>query len=107
MYIKEVKWNSSEKKIARTAFDKSYQNEIEEIKKAIMEKAEILEKASDVWSLHDYLSKRREEIDRKYDYRYSQLLRVFPILISQNYISENDLLGLSDEKLAIIKRFSN
>ncbi len=104
MRIDEIKWDSSEKKIARVAFDKAYQNEIEEIKNAIKEKAEILEKASDVWSLHDYLSKRRKDIDRKYDYRYSQLLFVFRTLISQNYISVNDLSGLSEEKISIIQK---
>ncbi len=64
-----------------------------------------LEKAADVWSLHDFLSKRRKDIDRKYDYRYSQLLNIFTILISQEYISESDLLGLSEDKLTIIQRF--
>jgi len=104
MYSNEIKWSSSEKKIARDAFDKAYQNEIEEIENAIKEKVKKLEMASDIWSLHDYLTKRRKEIDRKYDYRYSQLLFVFRTLISQNYISVNDLSGLSEEKISIIQK---
>lgn len=105
MSIDEIKWNSSEKKNARTAFDKAYKNEIDEIKSTIKEKAENIENASDVWSLHDYLSSRRKEIDEKYDYRYSQLLFIFPTLISQNYISVKDLSGLSEEKISIIQKF--
>ncbi len=104
MSIDEIKWSSSEKKIARTAFDKAYKNEIEEIKNTIKEKTKNIENASDLWSLHNYLSKRRKEIDRKYDYRYSQLLFIFSTLISHNYISESDLLGFSEEKIAIIQR---
>lgn len=104
MSIDEIKWSSSEKKIARTAFDKAYKNEIEEIKNTIKDKTKNLENASDVWSLHNYLSKRRTEIDRKYDYRYSKLLFIFPTLISQYYISGSDLLGFSEEKIAIIQR---
>jgi len=34
-----------------------------------------IKKSSDLWNLEHYLTQRRKEIDRKYDYRYSQLTR--------------------------------
>jgi Photoprotection regulator fluorescence recovery protein len=80
---------------------------MEEISNTIKEKVRKLENPSDIWSLHDYLSSQRKNVDRKYDYRYSQLLYIFPTLISQNYISESDLLGLSEEKMVIIQRLQN
>ena len=46
----------------------------------------------------------RAEIDAKYDYRYSQLIIVFGALLRQQRIQEDDLLGLSEEKLASIRR---
>jgi hypothetical protein len=32
-----------------------------------------IKKPADVWELEYYLTERRKEINRKYDYRYSQL----------------------------------
>ena len=34
-----------------------------------------IQQSSDLWDLEHYLTERRKEIDRKYDYRYSQLRR--------------------------------
>ena len=31
-----------------------------------------IQQSSDLWDLEHYLTQRRKEIDRKYDYRYSQ-----------------------------------
>ena len=36
-----------------------------------------IKEPSDLWELEDYLTQRRKEIDRKYNYRYSQLTQVF------------------------------
>jgi hypothetical protein len=32
-----------------------------------------IKEPTDVWELEHYLTERRKQIDRKYDYRYSQL----------------------------------
>jgi len=39
-----------------------------------------IQQSSDLWDLEHYLTQRRKEIDRKYDYRYSQLTHVLGIL---------------------------
>jgi hypothetical protein len=53
--------------------------------------------------LEHYLTQRRKEIDRKYDYRYSQLTDVFARLLYENRLSEEDLRGLHEDKLESIR----
>jgi Photoprotection regulator fluorescence recovery protein len=57
-----------------------------------------------IWDLHDYLSKKRREIDSKYDYRYSVLLMVFARLVYEGWLTEDDLSGIGSEKFDIIMR---
>lgn len=106
MSIYDLQWDSEEKKVARTAFNKAYQNEILEIKKLLLEKITNLKDVNDLWTIHDYLSEQRETIDKKYDYRYSQLILVLSQLIKQGYIKEEDIVGLSEDKIEIIKKLS-
>lgn len=53
-----------------------------------------IEHPSDVWDLEQHLTQRRIEIDRKYDYRYSQLTHVFGRLLHESRVSEEVLRGL-------------
>jgi predicted transcriptional regulator len=59
-----------------------------------------------LWRLLEYLTKIREEIDKKYDYRYSVLPFVFARLVQEGWITQEDLAGLSDEKLTEIRRIA-
>lgn len=61
----------------------------------------------DIWKLHDYLTEKRNETDQKYDYRYSVLLSVFGQLMCEGWIKQEDLAGLSDEKLQEIRRIAD
>jgi Photoprotection regulator fluorescence recovery protein len=61
-----------------------------------------IEDASGLWDLESWLTQRRLEIDRKYDYRYSVLPFVFATLLQQGRITENDLQGLHTEKIELI-----
>ena len=92
-----LKWTKQEKKIARIAFDKAYQKECQQIISEI--KNTNLEKPEDLWDLCNILNDRRNEIDKIYDYRYSQLIHVFALLIKRDFLRLNDLEGLSDEQL--------
>ena len=65
--------------------------------------ADGIQKSSDLWELEHYLTERRKEIDRKYDYRYSQLTHVFGRLWYENRLSEEDLRGLREDKLKSIR----
>jgi hypothetical protein len=52
------------------------------------------------------LTAQRKMIDRQYDYRYSMLIMVFGNLIRERRLTEQELEGLSEEKLEYIRRYS-
>ena len=54
-------------------------------------------------ALEEYLTQRRKEIDRKYDYRYSHLTQVFGRLLYETRVSEEELRGFSEDKLKTIR----
>ena len=65
-----------------------------------------IQQSSDLWDLEHYLTKRRKEIDRRYDDRYSQLTQVFGRLLHEGRVSEEELRGLRDDKLKSIRSFA-
>jgi hypothetical protein len=99
----EPTWSKSEKAIARTAFDAALGRELHEVIQEAKRMAYGIQKSSDLWELEHYLTERRKEIDRKYDYRYSQLTHVFGRLWYENRLSEEDLRGLREDKLKSIR----
>lgn len=99
----EFKWNQREKTIARAAFDKAFKNECNHIIATLKEQLNNISEPKEVWRLEDYLSEKREEIDQKYDYRYSVLIRVFGILVGEGWIEMKDLDGLEEDKLQKIQ----
>jgi hypothetical protein len=62
-----------------------------------------IQQSSDLWDLEHHLTQRRKEIDRKYDYRYSQLTHVFGRLLYENRLREEELRGLGEDKLKPIR----
>jgi hypothetical protein len=95
----DMKWSPAEKKIARAAYDRAYQRECDAI---LLEVKSMLASAADnqiIWRLEEYLRDRRREIDRKYDFRYSVLMLVFISLYAEGWLKEEDLAGLSPEKI--------
>jgi hypothetical protein len=101
-----MEWSKSEKKIARLAFGSAYERECMAIAHDVREMVAGINEPSDVWEIHDYLTEKRKEVDRKYDYRYSILLFVFARLICEEWIKEEDLEGLSGDKLQEIHRIT-
>ncbi len=106
MNLKVFNWSPEEKKIARIAFEKAYKKEMSEIKNELENRIKNIDELQKVWSINDFLNKRRNEVDKKYDYRYSVLISVFVRLLSEGYIEEKDLAGLSEDKLDAIKFLS-
>jgi len=104
--MENITWSPEEKKVARKIFDKAYHNEMEEVKKLLESKVQKIKSGKDIWEINDFLTERRISIDKKYDYRYSRLIIVLGILLSENYLTENDLNGLSEEKIEMIKNVS-
>src|ERR1700692_4040627 len=73
-YQNEPIWSRSEKIIARTAFDAALGRELHEVIQEAKKMASQIQQSSDLWDLEHYLTQRRKEIDRKYDYRGSRLI---------------------------------
>jgi len=99
----EPTWSKSEKAIARAAFDAALGRELHEVIQEAKRMANGIQTSSDLWDLEHYLTERRKQIDRKYDYRYSQLTLVFGRLLYENRLGEDDLRGLREEKMKAIR----
>jgi len=102
----EPTWSKSEKAIARKAFDAALEREFQEVIREAKQKAGQIKEPEDLWDLEHYLTQRRKEIDRKYDYRYSQLDLVFGRLLREKWIDEEDLRGLGEDKLRAIRSYA-
>ena len=105
-YQNEPRWSKSEKAIARKVFDAALGRELHEVIRKTKQMANAIQGSDDLWDLEHYLTQRRKEIDRKYDYRYSQLTQVFGRLLHEKRISEQELRGLREDKLKSIRSFA-
>jgi len=101
-YQSEASWSGPEKTIARKVFDDALKRELQDVIQKAKQMAGQIREPAELWDLEQYLSERRKEIDRKYDYRYSRLAQVFGRLLYENRVSEEELRGLSDDKLKLI-----
>jgi len=105
-YQNEPIWSKSEKTIARKAFDAALGRELHEVIQEAKKMASQIQQSSDLWDLEHYLTERRKEINRKYDYRYSQLTHVFGRLLYERRLREEELRGLREDKLKPIRSFA-
>ena len=94
------------KAIARAAFDAALGQELHEVIQEAKRMANEIQKSSDLWDLERHLTQRREEIDRKYDFRGSRLTDVLGRLLYENRLGEEDLRGLREEKMKSIRSFA-
>jgi len=104
--MNDIKWTNSEKKLAREIFESALHKELDEIIAEFKKSAAAVSKPDDLWPLLKRTARKQEEIDQKYDFRYSQILYVFSRLLREQRITEDDLSGLSEEKLAMIFKIS-
>jgi hypothetical protein len=102
--MRNWKWSHTEKTIARQAFERALGQELQAVIDEVKKRAARIEQPSDRWKLERYLTQKRQEIDRKYDYRYSVLPIVFTTLLREGRITEEDLRDLRQEKLDFIRR---
>ena len=102
--MRNLKWSSTEKAIARKAFDRALQQELDAAIQSTKQMATKIRQASELWELERYLTQRRKEIDRRYEYKYSSLLSIFGKLVGEGRLHTKDLQGLAEDKLAYIRR---
>jgi hypothetical protein len=97
--VTEVDWSEVEKKVAKEAFDRAYQREINALLEEVRQRASTILELRDMWQLHDFLSARRHDIDGKYDYKYSVLIFIFAGLVKEGWLDIDELEGLQKDKL--------
>ncbi|MDX8438903.1 hypothetical protein [Mesorhizobium australafricanum] len=105
MNVNEIRWSSSEKKVARRAFDTALEVALGETMTELKSKVGAVTTPDDMWEIENYLRQQRRKIDQMFDYRYSQLTVVFGVLIREGYLDESQLVGLSEDKREEIRRF--
>jgi hypothetical protein len=101
------KWSETEKKLARRVFEAALVEELADVMADFKAKAAAAAEPNDMWSIQEYLYRKRREIDEKYDYRYSQLLFVFAKLLREGRIEESQLAGLAEDKLLVIRSITS
>lgn len=97
-------WSKKEKVVARQTFERAYKRESKELLNKVKEMANTAKTPEDIWKLHDFLTEKRNEVDEKYDYRYSVLILVFARLLREGWIELDDLKGLNENKITKIKK---
>ena len=105
-YQNEPMWSRSEKTVARAAFDAALKRELQAVMQEAKQMANQIKEPADLWNLEHYLTQRRKEIDRKYEYKNSQLTHVFGRLLHERRLSEEELRGLREDKLKLIRAFA-
>jgi hypothetical protein len=65
--------------------------------------AERIKDPDELWELERHLTQRRKEIDAKYEFKYSVVLLVLANLVREGRISVDELHGLAEDKLRIIR----
>jgi hypothetical protein len=105
--MRDLKWSPAEKVLARRTFDRALKLELQELVREAKEMAARVEDASELWNLEHWLTQRRLDIERKYDYRYSVLPFVFASLLKEGRIREQDLLGLDLAKVELIRSLAS
>lgn len=99
----DMTWSRPEKTLARKVFDAALKRELHEVMQETKRLASKIRQPSDLWKLEHYLTERRRDIDRKYQFRPSHLTQVLGRLVYENRISEAELRGLQDDKLERIR----
>ncbi len=102
-----LNWSNAEKKIARAAFDAALDAELAALLAEFKQRALAVTDVAQLWEIEDLLRERRREIDRKYDFRYSQLVVVFGQLLRDGGLQEQQLGGLGQDKLTLIRQVAS
>ena len=102
--MRELKWSSTERAIARRCFERMLQQELTTAIQSTKERAAKISRASELWELERHLTRLGKEIDRKYQYKYSTLVLFFADRVREGKLDLDDLRGLADDKLSYIRQ---
>jgi hypothetical protein len=62
-----------------------------------------IKEPDELWELERLLTQRRKQTDAKYEFKYSALLLVLADLVREGRINPDELNGLGEDKLRIIR----
>ncbi|MCP5283787.1 MAG: hypothetical protein H6933_02695 [Burkholderiaceae bacterium] len=96
------RWTNAEKRRARDVFEAAAKAEEAELLRQFKARAAAAESMEAAWSMQQYLQKSERDFQRKYDFRYSELLVVLARLIREGRVERHSLDDLSADKLAVI-----
>ena len=99
-------WTEQEHGIARAAFDAAYGRALVSLINDIQLKAAVLDSATSLWQLHDFLSIERHGIEGRFDFRPQAILFLFASLVRDDLLDLSELAGLEASKLAKIRAMS-
>jgi Photoprotection regulator fluorescence recovery protein len=102
-YPNEAIWSKPERAIARKAFDAALNREVQDVMREAKQMANKIKEPADVWALERYLTQRRRDIDRKYEFRSSRLTQILGMFLSERRILEEELRGLREDKIKAIR----
>jgi hypothetical protein len=97
-HLQGPKWSPAEKAIA----SKQELDDVIQHTKTMVG----VKQPSDLWEVEYYLTQRRKEMDRQYDYRYSVLTMVFGDLVRSGCLPEASLQGLRPNKLKHVRPYT-
>lgn len=97
--MEEYSWSKIEKKEARRIFDEALQRECDIMIERIRDFAAMAISFQDLTGIKNYLTTSLDKIYRKYDYRYSQLINLFALMLAEGNISRSDLDVFSMDKM--------
>ena len=104
--MREMHWSPREKAIARRAFDRALHQELDATIQEAKRRAERIKEPDELWALEHHLTRRRKEIDAKYEFKYSVVLLVLADLVREGRISLDELQGLAEDKLRCVRDHS-
>lgn len=102
-YPNEPNWSRLERSAARKVFDAALKRELQEVVQKTKQMANRIKDPAGVWELENYLTRRRKDIDSKYDFRTSRLIQIFGTLLYEGRITEAELRGLREDKVKSIR----
>jgi len=101
--MRDLRWSAREKTIARRAFDRALHQELEATIQEARQTAARIKEPDELWELERHLTQRRKEINAKYEFKYSVLLLVLADLVLEGRINPDELHGLGEDKLRLIR----
>ena len=91
-----MKWNTKEKKQARTLYELAKQRDYERLMTNV--KKRVPKQPEDVWQLQKYLNEQTKEFNRVYQFRYGYILETFAYLARKGILKKEELESLGEEK---------